>query len=422
MKLLVIFFILAILLMAATPLITSASSYGSPSRSTTFSPSLAVGPLNLKNRTLTSPNVQSFGDFGFSVSISSNLVAVGAPYENASGYQYAGHVYIFNATTGKLIQTLTSPNAQYDGLFGWAVATSDKLVTVGALYETVDGYSEAGHAYVFNANTGKLIQTLTSPNGQSYGTFGESVSMSGTLVSVGAEGETADGYTYAGHAYVFNANTGKLIQTLTSPNAQLGGFFGTSVSISGKLVAVGAYHEKADGYSGAGHAYVFNANTGKLIQTLTSPSAQHHGWFGWSVSISGKLVAVGAIGEKVDGNIFAGHAYVFNANTGKLIETLTSPNAQLGGDFGVSVSMSGNLVAVTAPFETASGYYQAGHAYIFNAETGKLVKMLTSPNAQAGGEFGLWVSTSGKLLTVGAAYETADGYPYGGHAYVFYNV
>ena len=134
---------------------------------------------------------------------------------------------------------------------------SGKLVASGAPEETADGYSEAGHAYVFNANTGKLIETLTSPNAQQGGLFGGSVYLSGKLVSVGAPFETANGYSNAGRAYVFNANTGKLIQTLTNPNAQYDGNFGTSVSMSGTLVAVGAPYVTADGYSEAGQAYVF---------------------------------------------------------------------------------------------------------------------------------------------------------------------
>jgi outer membrane protein assembly factor BamB len=75
---------------------------------------------------------------------------------------------------------------------------------------------------------------------------------------VGAYGETAGGYSAAGHAYVFNAKTGALVQTLTSPNAQLDGYFGFSVAISGSLVMVGACTEAAGGYSMAGHAYAYS--------------------------------------------------------------------------------------------------------------------------------------------------------------------
>ena len=315
--------------------------------------------------------------------------------------------------------TLTSPNAQSDGMFGTSAANTGKLAIVGALGETADGYSYAGHAYIYNAVTGKLIQNLTSPNAQSYGFFGGSVAISGKIVIVGAFGETADGNSGAGHVYVYNVATGKLIQTLTSPNAQSDGYFGLSVANSGKLVVVGAPYETANGYSQAGHAYIYNEATGKLIQNLTSPNAQSDGYFGTSVTISGKLVIIGASGETVDGYSLAGHAYVYNAISGKLIQTLTSPNAQSYGQFGQSLAISGKLAIVGACCETADGYSYAGHAYVYNAATGKLLQNLTSPNPQSDGVFGVSVWISGKLAVVGALGETADGYSGAGHAYIF---
>ena len=74
---------------------------------------------------------------------------------------------------------------------------------------------------------------------------------------VGAEGETANGQTVAGHAYSFDATTGFLTTTLTSPNAQAGGEFGYSVAVSGTTAVVGAQLETGSGFATAGHAYIF---------------------------------------------------------------------------------------------------------------------------------------------------------------------
>ena len=370
-------------------------------------------------QTLTSPNAQVGGRFGYSVAISGGLAVVGTYYEAAGGFTAAGHAYVFNAKTGALVQTLTSPNEQVSGFFGLSVAISKGLAVVGAYSEAAGGYLGAGHAYVFNAKTGALVQTLTSPNEQVSGFFGLSVAISGSLAVVGAEGETAGGYPSAGIAYAFNAKTGALVQTLTSPNAQDAGFFGASVAISGKLAVVGASYEAAGGYSEVGNAYVFNAKSGALVQTPTSPNAQHDGGFGHSVAISGTHAIVGAQGETAGGYYLAGHAYVFNTNTGALVQTLTSSNAQEYGTFGASVAISGKLAVVGAFYETAGGYPSAGHAYVFNANTGALVHTLTSPNAQVDGEFGVSVAISGSLAVVGAQYEAAGGYPSAGHAYIF---
>src|SRR6266850_919874 len=182
--------------------------------------------------TLTSPNPQLNGRFGQSVAISGTTVVVGAPAETGGGYLLAGHAYIIDTTTDPLTFTLTSPNAEASGAFGQSVAISDTTVVVGAPGETEGVHTFAGHAYVFDATDGSLLATLTSPNARTSGDFGAAVAISCTTVVVGAHGETAGVYGRAGHAYVFDAASGSLLVTLTSPNAQSDGFFGQSVAIS----------------------------------------------------------------------------------------------------------------------------------------------------------------------------------------------
>src|SRR6267143_28954 len=111
--------------------------------------------------TLTSPNAQNAGHFGFSVGINEGdpIVVVGAPDETANAVPLAGHAYVLDTATG-LITTLTSPTPQFadfeDG-FGFSVAVSGTTVVVGAPDETANALSGAGHAYVFDATDGSLI-------------------------------------------------------------------------------------------------------------------------------------------------------------------------------------------------------------------------------------------------------------------------
>src|SRR6266566_4297349 len=311
---------------------------------------------NFTNLTLTSPNAQLGGAFGYSVAASGNIVVVGAIFREE-------HAYVFDAKNGALMNTLTSPDSQPFGGFGVSVAASGNIVVVGANLETANGQSEAGHAYVFNATNGSLISTLASPNAQPGGAFGYSVAASDGIVVIGAPFEI--GHTHTGHAYVVNATTGSLISTLSSPNPQLSGLFGLSVATNGNIVAVGAPFETANGRFDAGHVYTFNAITGSLIRTITSPNAEVYGWFGWAVGIRGNLVVVSAHSETVNGQFSAGRVYTFNAATSSLINTLASRNAQLGYLFGQSVAVSSNVLVIGAPYETVNGQPVAGHAYVF---------------------------------------------------------
>src|SRR5947199_10386014 len=72
--------------------------------------------------TLTSPNAQTDGNFGSSVAVSEGdpIVVVGAPLESAGTpvQLLAGHAYVFDATAGSLITTLTSTPPQFGGALG----------------------------------------------------------------------------------------------------------------------------------------------------------------------------------------------------------------------------------------------------------------------------------------------------------------
>src|SRR5439155_22819434 len=102
-----------------------------------------------------SPNAVVSAELRSSVAVSGINVVVRAPFETASRLLQAGHAYIFSST-GSLIATLTSPNAQTQGIFGYSVAVSGRSVIVGAPFENANGFLEAGHAYIFST-AGSLI-------------------------------------------------------------------------------------------------------------------------------------------------------------------------------------------------------------------------------------------------------------------------
>jgi hypothetical protein len=287
----------------------------------------------------------------------------------------------YSAFPNVMNSTLTSPNAEHDGYFGNSVAASGSIVVVGGPGETVNGQGEAGQAYTFNAETGRLISTLTSPSAQSGGEFGFSVAVSRNLVVVGAPYEVtslgcAPGNLACvfGNAYTFNADTGALISTLTSPWDHSGGgfyfhgLFGSSVAASGNIVVVSAPIDRGDG-----QVYTFNAETGASISTFTNPNPHFEAGFGLSLAVSDNILVVGAPNEPVNGQFGAGLTYTFNMDTGALITTFTGPNVNYCGDsypcglFGDSVAVSRNIVVVGAPYETANEQGEAGHAYIFRS-------------------------------------------------------
>ncbi len=260
--------------------------------------------------TLASPNAAVLGFFGYSVSVGDGSVVVGAPGEDGSGVAAAGRVYVFNSATGILELSLSNPTPQVGGFFGGSVGIWGGTVAVGAPSETAAGQTRAGNAYLFTSQQGNFESALISPNPVVGGNFGYSVAGSGGQVAIGAPRETSSGLATAGNAYVFDSNTGSLHFMLSSPNVQTAGFFGGSVSMGEGRVVVGATDEQIAGQNEAGNAYVFDGVSGGLASTLVSPNQRSFGNFGFSVGIGEGRIVVGAPREGPFGGQ-SGLAYAF---------------------------------------------------------------------------------------------------------------
>jgi hypothetical protein len=372
--------------------------------------------------TFASPNPTYLGRFGWSVSGAGDVnndghadVLIGANEEHG-GADDAGRAYLYSGRTGGLLHTLVSPNPEVDGYLGWHVSDAGDVnndgypdVVVGA-YTEDGGATDAGRAYVFSGQTGAPLDTLQSPNPESGGRFGVSVSGAGDVnddgyadVIVGAHYEAS----YAGRAYVFSGQTGDTLYSLMSPGT--GGNFGTAVSDAGDVnndgdpdLVVGASSE----YSYAGAAYVFSGPTGTPLHSLQSLNPEYQGRFGVSVSGAGDVdndghadVVVGAWLED-GGADEAGRAYVFSGATGAALYTLLSPNPASDGYLGRIVSGAGYVdndsyadVIVGAHGESG-GATSAGRAYVFDGDIVP-VELASFTTSVVGGAVRLaWVTQS----------------------------
>jgi len=137
------------------------------------------------------------------VALSSTSIVIGGESETAGGETYAGHVYLYSASTDDLALTLSSPTPAYDGYFGERVALSGTTLVVGGGYATAGGFEEAGQVFSFKSTTGALLHSYVSPSPQTAGQFGWSVAASGSEIAIGAPDETANGDSYGGYVYLY---------------------------------------------------------------------------------------------------------------------------------------------------------------------------------------------------------------------------
>lgn len=377
---------------------------------------------------LTAADMEAFDQFGSSLSVSGGKAVVGAPFEDAGGVPDAGAAYVFDGAAGGWPQLCKLNGLGSADQFGSSVSVSGNTVVVGAPLDDPPGFVNAGAAYVYSVGVGSCLldSQLEPSDGETFDEFGSSVSVSGDTAVVGAPLENAGGVADAGAAYVFDGSVAGWPQLCKLEGLGNAGLFGSSVSVSGDRVVVGAPLEDPQGIVDAGAAYVYEilgVNDCPQLCKLEAVDMESSDKFGSSVSVSGDTVLVGAPLNDPQGVANAGAAYVYEIDGMDclLVNKLEADQKNLGEQFGSSVAVSGNTAAVGAPFQApGGGVPSAGAAYLFRdsgVEWSPLCTLVPLGDADL---FGRSVSASGDTVIVGAPLaDDVGGVSNAGAAYVF---
>lgn len=253
---------------------------------------------------------------------------------------------------------------------------------------------------------GQLLLTFTSPVPAATELLGRGVGITpdGNLL-VGCPQDQVGGVPI-GSAYEFNRSTGSLIFTINNPSPGAGDGFGAFVWSTPTKIIVGAHLDSDNGTS-AGAAYVFSS-TGALLHTLQKPSPAPFDWFGWSVNAIGENVLVGCRQDDV-GATDSGSCYMYDSNTGNLIRRFARPTPVAADNFGLSVAGVGtDRVIIGCPGYDDTGTTDAGAAFVFDL-SGNLIYTLTDPHKAVNGYMGFLVRGIGNDFLVGT---NGSGYAY----------
>ncbi len=354
-------------------------------------------------RKLTNPTPASFESFGNAVAMSGNRLAVGA-YRDGFGAANSGAAYVFNAETGAVVQSWTNPTPGLGDNFGYAIAISGSTVIVGA-YRDDTGAFNAGIAYQLDADTGGLVRTITNPSPTDLDYFSSAVAVADSAIFIGSYWDDTPSLD-AGSTYQYDAGTGASVRVLHSPTSSAYDYFGYATALSASTLVVSAFLDDRFG-TDAGAVHVLDADTGQLLHTLAPPVPQPYANFGYSIAVAGNYVVVGAYRED-RGATDSGCAYVFDLTTGALISTLLNPSPTSFDYFGYSVDISAETVVVGA-YRDDSVATDAGTVYLFDASTGQLTRTITSPSLADSEFFGYAVSVDGGVLAVGSPLARGGG-------------
>ena len=373
-------------------------------------------------------NDRASGDnFGHSVSVDGNTIIVGAPEEDTGGGN-AGAAYIFTRSGTRWSQQAklqASDKASGDN-FGYSVAIDGNTVIVGAPEEDTGG-SDAGAAYIFTRSGTRWSQQakLQASDKASGDNFGYSVAIDGSRIIVGAPEEDTGG-SGAGAAYIFTRiGTGTSTRwnqdtKIQASDKASGDNFGEAVAIAERTVVVGAY------LRGNGAAYIFNYAWFSWSQQakLLASDGEWKDYFGGAVAIDGNTVIVGAAGEDTGGG-GAGAAYIFTRSGTSWSQQakIQASDRRSRNGFGYSVSVDGNTIIVGAPRDQGDGggnASDAGAAYIFTRSGTRWSQQikLQADDRDNDDDFGTSVSIDGNTVIIGAPGENTGGRK-AGSAYPF---
>ncbi len=302
---------------------------------------------------LTASDGGAENEFGCAVSISGNTAVVGSPspYAPVGSKVDRGAAYVFTGPAWTQTAELAASGGAADETFGNSLSISGKTLVVGAPLATIGGGYEQGVAYVFTQSGSTWSQSarLTAPGGGAYDFFGFSVSISGNTLVAGAPNVTLGGRLWQGAAYVFTGSGSRWTEAagLTASDGKAHNEFGSTVSISGNTVLVGVPNASVGGDYEQGAVYVFTkpgAAWASRTQTakLTASDGVTEYNFGASVSISGNTLVAGTPGATADGNSDQGAAYVFLAQVPAATPTVTGVSPTPGPTTGgISVTITG---------------------------------------------------------------------------------
>jgi hypothetical protein len=203
---------------------------------------------------LADPTDDAYAWHGHSMDIAGDRIVVGASLDDTDAGD-GGMAYVWDARTGDLLRRIHSPQPQHRAVFGDALAAQGDKFAIRRVNILPDG--NKGIVDVFDIESGTLLFTLDDPESDSGEKFGRQMAFAGDQLLVG--NPTGD------VAFLYDADTGELLNTY---RGAAGSGFGTAVAGSEGQIVIGAPDE-AVGELTPGALHLFEA----IPEVTTTQSA-----------------------------------------------------------------------------------------------------------------------------------------------------
>ncbi len=279
------------------------------------------------------------------------------------------------------------------GDFGQAVAGDSNWIFVGAPTTSYGVYQHKGAVHVFRRDpSGPWIPVaiLTDPLAEP-GDFGAALAFDGTTLVVGVPGRFADGTDDPVGGFVRYPVTADAIGAGISFASPLGGnwhsHLGRSVAVDGNTIVLADPSAAIPGVPGGGAVVVtvVDGDGGPVVveAVLGPPDGQTATEFGSSIALHGDRLAIGAAQEDANGLADAGVVRVYQRNKGIWLASTTLVGESQGSHLG-RVALHGSLLA-TGATGTPGNAGLVGEASLYElGEAGPMLLARASATATAG--------------------------------------
>jgi hypothetical protein len=270
----------------------------------------AQAPVRLDTQIPGSSSVE----LGRFVSMNDSFIAVSHSDYSDGFSAEVGAVHIFDPA-GTYLRTINAPAGLSSGdYFGGPIDLAPSGSRIAIAHEPF--LNDVGSVYLFDAATGVLLDTVT-PTRSVEDRFGASIRLTDSWLAIGAPDATANAKPYSGQVYLYpieaNGAIGELIE-ITEPSPTQESYFGYSLDIEGGTLAVGIYGDDAQAVD-AGAVALFSLPLASDTSPALTLSAANSSESDGSVLITASLPSptnqtLTAVFNVENGSAFAGADYV----------------------------------------------------------------------------------------------------------------
>lgn len=306
-----------------------------------------------------------------------------------------------NTATLKVIDDSNPPSPIQTFDFVNAIAADGNRLLLGST--SIDNKAP-GSARLFDTNTGKDLQTFRPPTQSVF--FGNNVAIADNkaLISSGNN-----------KSYLFDTNTGVLLQSFSTDDTKFltDRYPVIKVAFVGNNVLISPSPDLPFSYQTVAPAYVFDSNTGALLQSFFSPIPRNLFPVEYPNAVGNKVAIAASSKQPLETSINAA-VYLFDSITGQLLQTLPNPDpADNSATFGKAIAAVGNDILIGAPFADRG----RGAAYLFDGNTGSLIRKFSNPNQPdsnlyTNDGFGGSLAVTGSDILIGASSYESQGAVY----------